>query len=95
MVVLAGQKSFKMTPESFQNLIRKGSYQVFLLACPATFPYSIGIHPWFVCAKKGEVSRWEILWRENQCPTSWSHLHLNFLPPTKGIEILPFSRRYY
>ncbi len=70
-------------------------YQVSLFTCPATIPYSLGTHPWFVVLKNGKISRWEVLWRESQCSTSWGHLHLNFLPHEKGIETFPFSKKYH
>ena len=80
-----------MPEESFKELINKNLYQVFLFACRAGLPFSFSSHPWFVCAKKGELSRWEILFRKNQCPTCWGHLHLNYLPPTSGIEVSPVT----
>lgn len=86
----------------FQVLIKKDLYQVFLLVCPAALftchtiiPFYFGIHPWFVCIKKGEISRWEIFFEKNKCKTSWGHLHLNFLSPFKGLESVLFFRKYF
>lgn len=80
-----------MTEESFRSLIKKDHHQVFLFASNAGLPISFGTHPWFVCSEKGQISRWEILFRKNQCPTCWGHLHLNYLPPTVGLEIFPIT----
>lgn len=80
-----------MPQKSFRELINKNLYQVFLFTCRAGLPFSLSSHPWFVCSKKGELSRWEILFRKNQCPTCWGHLHLNYLPPASGIEVSPIT----
>ena len=78
-----------------QDLINKNNYQVFLFTCPSTIPFNFASHPWFVINKKGNISRWEILFRKNQIKTSWEHLHKNFLHIFQGIEILPFSHKYF
>jgi hypothetical protein len=78
-----------------QPLFDKTKRQVFLYACPANIPLSFASHSWFITNKKGVLSRWEVLFRENQCPTSWGHLHKNFLPPFQGIEIFPYSEKYF
>ncbi|MEK7181079.1 MAG: DUF3750 domain-containing protein [Patescibacteria group bacterium] len=84
-----------MPEESFKELINKNLYQVFLFTCPANIPLSFAVHPWFICSRKGEISRWEILHRKNQCASSWGYLHLNYLPPTSGIEVFTFAKKYY
>jgi len=79
--------------ERFRKLIKPSGYQVFLFACPASLPCSFAVHPWFVCVKNGEVSRWEVRFELNhEHPELGKHLHLNSLPPFSGIEIIPFVR---
>jgi hypothetical protein len=70
-------------------------YQVFLYCCRAGLPISFAAHPWLVLNIRSKISRWEILRRENECKTSWGHLHLNFLPPFQGIEIHPILRNSF
>jgi len=78
----------------FEKLIHKDKYQVFLFCCPATIPFSFAIHPWFVINKKGNISRWEILYRKKQNDTSWDYLHKNYLEPFSGIPALPYSQLF-
>ncbi len=86
-----------MTEKDFQTLInnKRDLYQVFLFTCPGALPFSLAMHPWFVCVKKGEVSRWEICFQKSRCKTSWGYLHLNVLPPSQGIEVFSFSQKYF
>lgn len=82
--------------EEFEKLVKPEKYQVFLFACPATMPLSIGIHPWFVVNQKGAISRWEIFWRPEKWELRWGHLHRDFYPRhEQGIEMFPFSRKYF
>ena len=81
--------------EDFNKLVKKDRFQVFLFTCSASMPLSFARHYWFVCVKKGQISRWEVLFRKNRCKTSWGHLHLNFLTPFKGIEIIPFYEKFF
>ncbi len=79
----------------FQLLIDKEKYQVFIFVCPGNMPFSFGSHPWFVINKQGLVSRWEVLFRKIQHKTGWGHLYMNIFPFFQGIEILPFSQKYF
>jgi hypothetical protein len=69
-------------------------YKVTLYASRAHLPFFFAQHCWLVVDNNGTVSRWEVLFRKHACPTSWGHLHKNYLPPTVGIEILPYWMRY-
>ena len=81
--------------KNFQKLIKTDKYQVFLFVSPCNIPFSFAAHPWFVCVKKGKISRWDILFRKNKkCKASWGHLYLNYFSPFSGIEIIPFYKRY-
>lgn len=81
--------------KEFNELINKDKHQVFIFTCPAAFPFVFARHPWFVVNKKGIISRWDMLFRKNLCETSWGYLHMNFLPPSQGTEIIPFCRKFY
>jgi hypothetical protein len=80
-----------MNEKKFKGLIKKDKYQVFLFISKCKIPLIFASHPWFVISKKGKLSRWEILRAPGCCKTSWKHLHLNFLPPTIGLNI--FSKK--
>lgn len=82
--------------QNFQKLIKTNGYQVFLFTCPASLPFVFAVHPWFVCIKNGEISRWEVRFEKNKNnPATGKHLHLNLLPPFVGIEMFSFlSKRF-
>ena len=77
------------TQKNFESLLEKEKDQVFLFVSSAGVPLSFASHPWFVINKKGTLARWEILLFKNLCETSWGHLHLNYLPPSQGLAIIP------
>ncbi len=83
-----------MDEQIFNKLIKKDKYQVFLFGSKCTIPILFANHPWFVVSKKGRISRWEVLMIPEGCKSSWNHLHLNFLPPTTGINIIPYNLNY-
>src|SRR3989344_374695 len=83
-----------MRLEEFQKLVKKDKYQVFVFTCPAHFPFVFARHPWLVVNKKGTLSRWEVLFRKNLLEQKCNHVHINFLPPWRGIEIFPFVRTF-
>ncbi|MFA7209796.1 MAG: DUF3750 domain-containing protein [Parcubacteria group bacterium] len=82
-----------MGNDNCDDLIDPEKYEVFILRCPANVPLIFAVHPWFVCNEKGEISRWEVLFRANE-DASWGHLHLNRHPPFSGIEIFPFLAKW-
>jgi hypothetical protein len=80
-----------MKSSQYHNLVKSKGYQVFLLSCPAALPLNFARHPWFVCIKDGEVTRWEVRLSRNQKNAEQGrHLHLNSLPPFCGTEMIPF-----
>ncbi len=81
--------------ENFHQLVSKEKYQVFLFVCPGNIPFNFAAHPWFVINKQGAISRWEVLFRKVQRKTSWGHLSMDFFPPFQGVEIIPFSQKYF
>lgn len=83
----------KNEEDSFQSLINKDKYQVFILDCPAYFPINFAKHPWFVLNKKGEISRWEIRHILNK--KNSSHLFVNNQPPFQGINVIFFIKKYF
>ena len=73
----------------------KNKFQIFLFVCPGNIPFNFAAHPWFVANEKGDISRWEVLFRKVECETSWGHLYKNFFPPFQGIEAFPFLQKYF
>lgn len=70
--------------KNFENLINKDKYQVFIMYCPAYFPFNFFRHPWIVINKKGDISRWEIrnfINRENK-----TYFFINNQKPFEGIN---------
>lgn len=89
-----------------EDLIQKDKYQVFLLVCPATLPFSFATHPWFVVNNKCRVSRYGVSWRsangsgkplfgQHMCNGCVGHLHKDGRPPSEGIEIFPYSKNFF
>jgi hypothetical protein len=37
-----------MKKEEFEESINSNKYQVFVMCCPAHFPFVFAVHPWFV-----------------------------------------------
>src|SRR6185436_10751403 len=82
-----------MDKHIFTDLIKKDKYQVLLFVCPANIPLNLGLHPWFVLNNQGELSRWEVLTRNNAKHPELGHLHRNRFPPFQGIGMFPFSEK--
>lgn len=82
-----------MRKEDFNKLINPKKNQVFFFECSAFIPVNFASHPWFVLNKKGELSRWEVLYENEWCPTSWGHLHLNASEPHEGVGIFPYYNK--
>ena len=70
--------------KNFENLINKDKYQVFIMYCPAYFPFNFFRHPWIVINKKGEISRYEIRHALNKINNS--HFFVNNQFPFEGIQ---------
>ncbi len=83
-----------MTESEFKKLLKKDSFQVFLVTCPAQIPAVFAIHPWFIVNKKGSVSRWEVIYRRNK-ETAWGYISENELPPYSGIQAIPFTQLFF
>lgn len=74
----------KPQDNNFEELIDNDKYQVFVMCCPAYFPFNFFRHPWVVLNKKGEVSRWEVRFHKDK--NDKAHLYLNAQPPFEGID---------
>lgn len=75
--------------------LNPNSQQVFLYSSPAHLPLSFAAHTWFVVNDRGTTSRWEIVFMKEQCSSSWSHLHKNFLSSlTEGLSVLPLVKKF-
>lgn len=81
-----------MKKPSFTNLINPDVYQVFLFACPAHIPFSLGLHPWFVVNKKGKLSRYEVRYTRNKMRPELGHIHVDELPLFEGIGMFHFLK---
>mgnify|MGYP001810013488 CR=1 FL=1 len=79
--------------KNFEKIIDKEKFQVFIMCCPAYFPFSFFRHPWFVVNKKGEISRWEIIHIKNK--ENNSYLYKNFQEPFKGVQVSFFIKKYW
>lgn len=77
-----------------QELIDNNKYQVFVYGSKAHLPFIFACHSWVVLNKKGTVSRWEVIFRKNK-DKSLGYLHIDDLPPFRGISILPFMNRIF
>ncbi|HOX41028.1 MAG TPA: DUF3750 domain-containing protein [bacterium] len=81
-----------MPKNNYQNIVKKNKYQVFLAVSQGHAPFGFAVHPWFVCNKKGQISRWEILLQKNPIE-NWGHLHKDNLSPFQGINTIPFFNK--
>jgi hypothetical protein len=79
-----------MNQKEFEQLLDKSKYQVFIFASSANFPFSFGLHLWFVLNRQGEISRWEVLYYKDDSPNSWGHLYKNMHRPIEGLTFFPF-----
>ena len=77
-----------------QELIDSNKYQVFIYGSKAHLPFIFACHSWVVLNKKGSISRWEVVFRKNK-NQDLGYLHIDDLPPFKGISILPFVNRIF
>lgn len=68
------------------------TYQVFLFACPAHIPFSLGLHPWFVINKKGKLSRYEVRYTRNSARPELGYIHIDELLPFEGIGMFHFLK---
>ncbi|MCX6753071.1 MAG: DUF3750 domain-containing protein [Candidatus Nomurabacteria bacterium] len=81
-----------MLEQEFKKLIKEDKYQVFVFESKAHFPFFFAAHPWFVINKKENISRYEVVFKKDCCPKkSFGHVHVDALPPHKGIRIFPTS----
>lgn len=80
---------------NLQNLIKNDKYQVFVLSCPAYFPFYFLRHPWFVLNKKGIISRWETRHYKNKLNKNLRYLHFNTQPPFQGINTSFFVKKHF
>jgi len=77
-----------MNSQEFDSLIKKDKYQVFIFTSLCSLPLFFAGHPWFVVNEKGIISRWEVLHIKNYSQENWGHLHKDFFPSWRGLEML-------
>jgi hypothetical protein len=79
------------TNQNFEGLIKTDKYQVFVMCCPALFPFNFARHPWFVVNKKGEIHRYEI----KDIKTDNSYFYRDAYPTFQGIEYASFIKNHF
>lgn len=80
----------KAIDEKFENILDVNKNQVFVMCCPAYFPFNYFKHPWFVLNEKGNVSRWEV--RHDINKKNQNHLFINNQEPFEGINKFSFIK---
>ncbi len=70
--------------EDLKKMIDKEKFQVFIMCCPAYFPFNFFRHPWIVLNRKGEIYRYEI--RHSINIVDQTHFFINNQPPFEGIN---------
>jgi len=76
--------------DKFEKSINKDKYQVFIMCCPAYFPFNFFRHPWIILNRKGDISRWEIRYNPNK--KNGTHLFINNQLPFEGINKTVFIK---
>jgi len=76
--------------EKLEKMIDKEKFQVFILCCPAYFPFNYFRHPWIVLNNKGEISRYEIRHFINK--KDGSYFFLNNQSAFEGINKFPYVK---
>lgn len=77
-----------------ESHIDNSKYQVFIYGSKAHLPFIFACHSWVVLNKKGTISRWEVIFRRNK-NKDLGYLHIDDLPPFRGISIIPFMNRVF
>ncbi len=77
-----------------EKLIDNSKYQVFIFRCRAHLPFFWASHTWVVVNKKGDCSRWEVLYLPNK-DKNFGHLHINGMPLFQGIGMFPFLNKCF
>lgn len=77
-----------------EDLVKKDKYQVFVLSCPASIPFSVFRHLWIVINKKGKLERYEVRHFKNQ-NTNLGYLHINDQSPFSGIYKFLFIKKHF
>lgn len=93
-----------MRSRHVEELLNPGLYQVFLMQCPATLPFSFAAHTWLVANQKGIVTRCGVSWRTKRddgkpcfgnhvCGDGCKgHLHMDAKTPSLGTDMFPFAK---
>lgn len=82
--------------ETLKKMVSDTDYQVFVCETPASIPFNLGMHAFFVCNEPGKpLERWEILFNVmSKHSERWGHLYKNILAPFATIsEFFAFLRR--
>lgn len=87
----------------FDTLRDDSKYQVFLMVCPATLPFSLAAHSWLIVNRAGALAWYSVSWRRacegaetfsgHVCRGCTGHLHRDNHSFGEGIEVFPFTPR--
>jgi hypothetical protein len=77
--------------DDLEKMIDKEKFQIFIVCCPAYFPFNFFRHLWIVLNKKGEIFRYEIRHYINE--KDGSHLFINNQSAFEGIIKFPYLKR--
>lgn len=73
-----------MDEKTFQKLIKKYKFQVFLFKSSVA-PFGLGVHTWFVINLKGKIHRFEFGRFFNKEKTAEVRVYKNLYPPTQNV----------
>ncbi len=93
-----------MSTPSVNNLLNPDLYQVFLMQCPASLPFSIAAHTHLAVNRRGAFTRYTISYRKARfdgkplfagsghiCVDCNQYLHRDGKPPDmSGVEVFPY-----
>lgn len=68
-----------MDKKEFLKLVKKDKYQVFLFSSPCSVPINFISHCWLVVNNRGELHRYEVLYKRNlsENPVNSSYLYVD------------------
>lgn len=78
-----------MDEKTFNSLIKKNKYQVFLLSSPCSLPISFVKHIWIVTNNHGKIKRWDAWSYKSRYTKEKGFLTINYYSAWLGLTIIP------